>query len=110
MALAEVLDHQLTRLRPGESAGRRDAKIFGKVVLYSIPAVTAWQRVRSDQHYLWNVVLGAGQSFYVTRGMLGAHDHLGGMPVWLPQLGFAADPERKDRMALLEWTLGGPRR
>jgi hypothetical protein len=86
MVLSEVLDHEVARIEPGDSAGRRAAKIFGKLVLYGLPTVTAWQRMRSDQHYLWNVVLGAGQSFYVTRGVLRAHDAETGRPPWLPQL------------------------
>jgi len=103
MVLAEVLDHQVTRLEPGDSAGRRTAKILGKVVLYSVPTVTAWQRVHSDQHYLWNVVLGAGQSFYVTGGVLRAHDAETGRPPWLPQL--ALEPTAAGgRRVLLTWT------
>jgi len=73
-ALARVLDHCFARLEPTDSHGRRLLKILAKVVIYSIPAVTAWQRVRSDQHYLWNVVLGGGLSAYVTDGMLRAYD------------------------------------
>jgi len=105
MVLAEVLDHQLTRLEPGDGPGRRTFKIFGKVLLYGIPTVTAWQRMRSDQHYLWNVVLGAGQSFYVTRGVLSAHDDQTGRPRWLPQLslGAPATPGGGPR-ALLTWS------
>jgi len=73
-ALARVLDHRLARFEPTDSRGRRLLKILAKVVIYSIPAITAWQRVRSDQHYLWNVVLGGGLSAYVTDGILRAYD------------------------------------
>ena len=107
MVLAEVLDHEVTRIEPGDSAGRRAAKVLGKVVLYGIPTVTAWQRMRADQHYLWNVVLGAGQSFYVTRGVLRAHDAETGRPPWLPQLalgGPTADGGGGRRSVLLTWT------
>jgi hypothetical protein len=74
MALARVLDHRLARFAPADSRGRRLAKILGKVAIYGIPAVTGWQRLRSDQHYLWNVVLGAGLSAWVTDALLRAYD------------------------------------
>jgi hypothetical protein len=76
MALARVLDHRLARLAPTDSRGRRLAKVLGKVVIYSIPAITGWQRLRSDQHYLWNVVLGAGLSAWVTDALLRAYDRV----------------------------------
>jgi hypothetical protein len=106
MVLAEVLDHQVTRIEAGDSAGRRAAKILGKVVLYSIPTVTAWQRVHADEHFLWNVVLGAGQSFYVTRGVLRAHDAETGRPPWLPQLALGGGPATAGGRGtmLLRWT------
>lgn len=105
MVLAEVLDHQLTRIEPEDGAGRRTAKILGKIVLYSLPTVTAWQRMHSDQHYLWNVVLGAGQSFYVTRGVLRAHDAETGRPPWLPQLAVGGPTAAGGgRRVLLTWT------
>jgi hypothetical protein len=104
MVLAEVLDHEVTRIEPGDGTGLRAAKILGKIVLYGVPTVTAWQRMRSDQHYLWNVVLGAGQSFYVTRGVLRAHDAETGRPPWLPRLALGAPltPGGVPR-ALLTW-------
>jgi hypothetical protein len=74
VVLAAVLDRGLAQLEPGENAAERRAKILGRALLWALPAVTAWQRQRSDQHYLWNVVLGAGQSFYVTGAILRAHD------------------------------------
>ena len=73
-ALARVLDHRLVRFAPSDSRGRRLAKLLGKVAIYAIPAITGWQRLRSDQHYLWNVALGAGLSAYVTDAMLRAYD------------------------------------
>jgi hypothetical protein len=105
MVLAEVLDHQLTRIEPEDGDGLRAAKIAGKIVLYGIPTVTAWQRMRSDQHYLWNVVLGAGLSFYVTGGVLRAHDAETGRPPWLPQLALGgAAPGGGGPRVLLTWT------
>lgn len=74
MALARVLDHRFARLEPTDSRDRRFLKILAKVVIYSIPAITAWQRMRADQHYLWNVVLGAGMSAFVTDGVTRAFD------------------------------------
>jgi len=74
MLLATVLDRQLARLEPGDKTGERMAKILGRAALWALPTITAWQRQRADEHYLWNVVLGAGQSFYVTRAILRAHD------------------------------------
>jgi len=75
-ALARVLDHRLTRFAPGDGRGRRLAKILGKVAIYSIPAITGWQRLRADQHYLWSVVLGAGLSAYVTDALLRSYDQV----------------------------------
>jgi hypothetical protein len=74
MALARVLDHRFARLRPSDSRSRRIAKILAKTAIYSIPAVTGWQRMRADQHYLWSVVLGAGLSAFVTDAMLRSSD------------------------------------
>jgi hypothetical protein len=79
-ALARVLDHRLARLEPSDSRGRRLAKVLAKVAIYSIPAITGWQRLRSDQHYLWNVVLGAGLSTWVTDAMLRAYDRAAAPP------------------------------
>ncbi len=76
MALARVLDHRLACFAPADSRGRRLAKVLGKVVIYSIPVVTGWQRLRSDQHYLWNVALGAGLSAWVTDALLRAYDRV----------------------------------
>jgi hypothetical protein len=79
-ALARVLDHRLARFEPTDSRGRRLAKVLAKTAIYSIPAVTGWQRLRSDQHYLWSVVLGAGLSAYVTDAMLRAYDRAAALP------------------------------
>lgn len=76
MALARVLDHRLARFDPSDGRGRRLAKVLGKVAIYSVPAITGWQRLRSDQHYLWNVVLGAGLSAWVTDALLRAYDRV----------------------------------
>jgi hypothetical protein len=73
-ALARVLDHRFARFAAGDSRGRRLAKILGKAIIYSIPTITGWQRLRADQHYLWNVVLGAGLSAYVTDALLRSYD------------------------------------
>jgi hypothetical protein len=73
MALARVLDHQVP-LRARDGRARRAAKMLAKAAFYGIPAITGWQRLRSDQHYLWNVVLGAGASFYMTSAVLRASD------------------------------------
>ena len=105
VVLAEVLDHQLTRLGDGDSPGLRTAKILGKVILYAIPTVTAWQRVRSDEHYLWNVAMGAGQSFYVTGAVLRAHDRETGRPPWLPQLAMAGPVEGGGERVVFVWVL-----
>jgi len=69
MVLARVLDYQLSGAVEG-----RTARALIRVGLYSIPAVTAWERLRTDQHYLWNVVLGGGASFYMTSAVLRQHD------------------------------------
>ncbi len=69
MAVARVLDHELAAAAPGNRAVD-----LLRVGVYAIPAVTGWERLRADQHYLWNVVLGAGASLYVTNAVLRAHD------------------------------------
>jgi hypothetical protein len=104
VVLAEVLDHQVTRIEPGDGPGERAAKILGKVLLYAVPTVTAWQRMRSDQHYAWNVVLGAGQSFYVTSAVLRAHDAETGRSPWLPQLAMGGPgPGGRGESMVLDW-------
>jgi hypothetical protein len=50
------------------------------VVIYSIPTITGWQRLRADQQYLWNVVLGAGLSAYVTDALLRSYDRTAAPP------------------------------
>jgi hypothetical protein len=103
--LAMVLDRQLDRIG-GASAAGRVAKVLARIGLYAIPTVTAWQRVRSDQHYLWNVALGAGQSAYVTRAVLRAHDRAAGeaRPSRAPRLVVAGAPGRGESVALV-WDL-----
>jgi hypothetical protein len=71
MVLARVLDHQLSPAIEG-----RTARVLTRIGLYSLPAVTGWQRLRSDQHYLWNVVLGSGASLYMTNAVLRQHQRL----------------------------------
>jgi hypothetical protein len=75
MALARVLDHQLPRYH-GSNPGARAARALARVVLYGIPAVTGWERMKTDQHYAWNVLAGGGMSFYLTSATLRAYDHL----------------------------------
>jgi hypothetical protein len=72
MAVARVIDYEIAA-----SGWTGPVATLSRVGVYAIPAVTAWQRLRSDQHYLWNVVLGAGSSFYITRALLRAHDRQG---------------------------------
>jgi hypothetical protein len=80
MALARVLDHRFARFQASDSRPRRIAKIAAKAAIYAIPAVTGWQRLRSDQHYLWSVVLGAGLSAFVTDAMLRSYDRAATAP------------------------------
>ena len=96
VVLATVLDHQLDAMQ-ARSAAERVAKVLAEIGLYAIPTVTAWQRMRSDQHYLWNVELGAGASWYVTRAMLRAHDR-----ARHPETGSVGEqrPSRLPRIAL----------
>ncbi|HYU35760.1 MAG TPA: hypothetical protein VEW48_26685 [Thermoanaerobaculia bacterium] len=97
MVLARVLDHQLSGAVEG-----RTARALIRIGLYSIPAVTGWQRLRSDQHYLWNVVLGGGASLYMTNAVLRRHDrsadHAEGR---LPAFELAVVPARGRGGALL---------
>ena len=69
MAVARVLDYELSR-----EIESRPERVLAEIGIYSLPAVTAWQRLRSDQHYLWNVVLGGGASYYMTSAVLRQHD------------------------------------
>ncbi|MBW8874329.1 MAG: hypothetical protein JF614_05155 [Acidobacteria bacterium] len=104
MAVARVLDYELSR-----EIESRPGRVLARIGIYAIPAVTGWQRMRSDQHYLWNVVLGGGASFYMTSAVLRQHDRErgGGEPdratprlVALPTRGRGAE-------LLLVWS--GPR-
>jgi hypothetical protein len=69
MAVARVLDYELSR-----DIESRPERILAGIGIYAIPAVTGWQRLRSDQHFLWNVVLGGGASYYMTSAVLRQHD------------------------------------
>jgi hypothetical protein len=69
MAVARVLDYELSR-----EIDSRPERVLAGIGIYALPAVTAWQRLRSDQHYLWNVVLGGGASYYTTSAVLRQHD------------------------------------
>jgi hypothetical protein len=77
MATARVLDYELSR-----EIENRPGRILARIGIYALPAVTGWQRMRSDQHYLWNVILGGGASFYMTSAVLRQHDRdrAGGEP------------------------------
>jgi hypothetical protein len=117
MALARVLDHQLPRYH-GANPGVRAARALGRVLLYAIPAVTGWERMRTDQHYAWNVLLGGGLSYYLTSATLRAHDHLdassppgaAGEPSrWRPRLAFSPAPRgTRGGALLLGWDLSRP--
>jgi len=69
VALARVLDHQLA----ASGRGGRALPLL-RAAVYAIPAVTAWQRLRADQHFVWNDVLGGGASLYLTNAVLRAHE------------------------------------
>jgi hypothetical protein len=69
MAVARVFDYEIAA-----SGWTGPGATLARVGVYAIPAVTGWQRLRSDQHYLWNVVLGGGASFYITSALLRAHE------------------------------------
>jgi hypothetical protein len=88
MALARVLDHRFLRLHESDGPWKRAGKILGRIGLYGVPALTAWQRIRTDRHYLWNVVLGAGAALYVTNGILRAHERETALqrPPWMPKV------------------------
>jgi hypothetical protein len=104
VGMARVLDHQYLRFRAEDGPGRRAGKVAGKVLLYAAPALTGWQRLRKDDHYLWNVVLGAGIGWYTTGALLRAHDGALGerLPRWRPELSAGAGPEGVDSV-LLTW-------
>jgi hypothetical protein len=105
MTLVRVLDHQLLRLRPGEGKGPRLGKISAKAALYSVSAATAWQRIRENRHYLWNVVAGAGAALYTTNALLRAHESLTPeQPRRLPLLSVAPAGQQGGAI-LLTWEL-----
>jgi len=105
MAVARVLDHRLDRLGgPGRRA--RLARILARVGLYSLPAITGWERMRSDQHYAWNVLLGGGSSLYLTNAVLRAHEREEGTGSrLLPRVLLTAPKNGRGQGLLLAWSL-----
>jgi hypothetical protein len=106
MAVARVLDHRLDRLG-GPGRGARLARILARVGLYSLPAITGWERMRSDQHYAWNVLLGGGSSLYLTNAVLRAHEREAGTTGsrLLPRLLLTAPKNGRGQGLLLAWSL-----
>jgi len=105
MAVARVLDHQLDHLG-GSGRGARLARILARVALYSLPAITGWERMRADQHYAWNVLLGAGSSLYLTNAVLRAHEHEQGSGARrLPRLLLTKPRNGRGQGLLLAWSL-----
>lgn len=91
VALARVLDHQLA----ASGRGGRALPLL-RAAVYAIPAVTAWQRLRADQHFLWNDVLGGGASLYLTNAVLRAHDRRAPETV-APRVSLVAAPSTRSR-------------
>ncbi|HEY6320454.1 MAG TPA: hypothetical protein VJA16_02720 [Thermoanaerobaculia bacterium] len=107
MAVARVLDHQLDHLG-GPGRGARLARILARVGLYSLPAITGWERMRSDQHYAWNVLLGGGSSLYLTNAVLRAHDREEGAGAGsrlLPRVLLTAPKNGRGQGLLLAWSV-----
>jgi len=105
IAVARVLDHRLDRLG-GPARGARLARILARVGLYSLPAITGWERMRSDQHYAWNVLLGGGSSLYLTNAVLRAHEREEGIGSrLLPRVLLTAPKNGRGQGLLLAWTL-----
>jgi len=103
VALARVLDHQLA------AAGRGGRALpLLRAAVYAIPAVTAWQRLRADQHFLWNDVLGGGASLYLTNAVLRAHDRRAPqVAAQSPRVSFFAAPSARshggDLLIAMSW-------
>jgi hypothetical protein len=91
MAVARVFDYEIAA-----SGWTGPGATLARVGVYAIPAVTGWERLRSDQHYLWNVVLGGGASFYITSALLRAHER-------------QAERAGKARIAVLPLAPSGPK-
>ena len=105
MAVARVLDRRLDRLG-GPGRGARLARILARVGLYSLPAITGWERMRSDQHFAWNVLLGGGSSLYLTNAVLRAHEREEGAGSrLLPRLLLTAPKNGRGQGLLLAWSL-----
>jgi len=105
MAVARVLDHQLDHLG-GSGRGARLARMLARVGLYSLPAITGWERMRADQHYAWNVLLGGGSSLYLTNAVLRAHEHeQGSGSRRLPRLLLTKPRSGRGQGLLLAWSL-----
>jgi hypothetical protein len=105
MAVARVLDHQLDHVG-GSGRGARLARMLARVGLYSLPAITGWERMRADQHYAWNVLLGGGSSLYLTNAVLRAHEHQQGNGARrLPRLLLTRPSNGRGQGLLLAWSL-----
>jgi hypothetical protein len=68
------LDSQYFRLKEEDGTALTTMKYLGKGILYTAPVLTGMSRVRSNRHYLWNVVLGLATGYSVGTLVADAHE------------------------------------
>ncbi len=67
------LDRQYLGIRNEDGKATRTVKYLGKGFLYSAPVMVGISRVRSNRHYLWNVILGLGIGYSVGKVVADVH-------------------------------------
>ncbi len=68
------LDSQYLGIREDDGRAMVTAKYLGKGILYSAPVMVGISRVRSNRHYLWNVILGLGVGYSVGKVVADVHE------------------------------------
>ncbi len=73
-SMVKPLDSQYLRVQEGDSGALVTVKYLGKALLYASPVMVGASRVRSNRHYLWNVVLGVSVGYSVGNVVADVHE------------------------------------
>ncbi len=72
-SMVKPIDSQYLSIRGDEGRTTTTFKYLGKVALYTSPVMVGISRVRSNQHYVWNVLLGLAVGYSVGNVVVDIH-------------------------------------
>ncbi len=72
-SMVKPLDAQYLTIRKDDGTAEVVTKCAGKVFLHAAPLMVGVTRVRSNKHYVWNVVLGLSAGYWVGKVVADVH-------------------------------------